>query len=441
MRMADSDLSPDGFASCGATPPGEPSELAFKSALMREQYRSLARLGPYVHGVVILTTVALCGATAQDQLTPERRRSPCGRCSHVSMFRLTRLAQGARRSRARAARRRPARGRTAPAVLGPALAFTLALMAAFSTSQGSVVEFTLALVAVWVAAAACAFCLNALGSAASVAVAAATAPLIVAFLTRGTDLTLWLAALMTVAACFVIRMLGENFRMFAEIVRSRFAIAEKQRAAEDARQAAMAIALTDDLTGLPNRRCFQGQLADRIRTGTKTARPFARRPRRPRRLQAHQRCSRTSGRRRNPQAGRGPARQGAGRARLRRQDGRRRVRHPLRRDRRARPGDRARRRRSRRSSPRHSRSTGLDIALDRRLRLCALSRCPPPSRTNLSAWPTRRFIAPRRSGVAAWPSSTRQRKATRPAAPRSTRACVEWSQIRSSALFFSRSST
>ena len=149
------------------------------------------------------------------------------------------------------------------------------MMAATSTSQGSVVEFALALVAVWVAAAACAFCLNALGDASSVVVAAATAPLIVAFLIRGADLTLWLAALMTVAACFVIRMLGENFRMFAEIVRSRFAIAEKQRDAENARQAAMTIALTDDLTALPNRRSFQGQLADRITTGTGTACPFA----------------------------------------------------------------------------------------------------------------------------------------------------------------------
>ena len=133
----------------------------------------------------------------------------------------------------------------------------------------------MAQVAVWIAAAACAFCLSALGSVAGVVVAAATAPLVVAFLSRGADLTLWLAALMTVAACFVIRMLGENSRMFAEIVRSRFAMAEKQRAAEDAKEAAMAIALTDDLTGLPNRRCFLGELAERITTRAGTARPFA----------------------------------------------------------------------------------------------------------------------------------------------------------------------
>jgi diguanylate cyclase (GGDEF)-like protein len=70
-------------------------------------------------------------------------------------------------------------------------------------------------------------------------------------------------------------MLAEHFRMFAEIVRSRLVIAEQQLAAEEARQAAMTIALTDDLTGLPNRRCFQSLLAERIRTATETREPFA----------------------------------------------------------------------------------------------------------------------------------------------------------------------
>jgi diguanylate cyclase (GGDEF)-like protein len=88
-------------------------------------------------------------------------------------------------------------------------------------------------------------------------------------------LTICLAALIAIATGFVIRMLGENFRMFAEIVRSRLVIAEQRRAAEEARLAAMTIALTDDLTGLPNRRCFQTLLADRIRTGSASGAPFA----------------------------------------------------------------------------------------------------------------------------------------------------------------------
>src|SRR5271166_2811418 len=161
MRMADSDLSPDGFAACGATPPPEASEADFKSALLREQYRSLARLGPYVHGVVILATVALCGATPRTSLL-EGIVLPAGLVA-VSAFRLISWL----RARDRVQRapvsfvRREVMGAS---VLGPALAFALAMMAAVSTAESNVVEFTLAQGAVWIAVAACAFCLSALGS-------------------------------------------------------------------------------------------------------------------------------------------------------------------------------------------------------------------------------------------------------------------------------------
>ena len=138
----------------------------------------------------------------------------------------------------------------AASVLGPAMAFALSLMAAASVRHGDVLELSLALAAVSVVAAASAFCLNALADAGSLVVVAWAAPLVVALVDRGDGLSLWLAALLTVVSCVVILMLGENFRIFAEIVRSRLAIAEQRRAAEDARQAAMTMALTDDLTGL-----------------------------------------------------------------------------------------------------------------------------------------------------------------------------------------------
>jgi hypothetical protein len=118
-------------------------------------------------------------------------------------------------------------------------------------------------------------CLNRIEREANLIVIAATAVLIIAFVARDSDLTLGLAPLVAIAACFIIRMLDEHFRLFAEIVRSWFVIAEMQRVAEEGREAAMTIALTDDLTGLPNPRCFQSLLADRIIVAKETGEPFA----------------------------------------------------------------------------------------------------------------------------------------------------------------------
>ena len=271
--MADCGALLNGIAACGAKPRFETSEADFSAALLREQYRSLARLGPYVHGVVILAAVALfvqstpAGSFLDGVLLPAALIA-------VSILRLVSWFQaraGVELETLDVVKRKV----RAASLLGPALALAFALVAAISTWPDSVGEFAATLVSVWVAAAVCAICLNVVAREASVIVIAATAPIIVALLARGAELTLGLAALIAVAAALVIRMLAENFRMFVEIVRSRFVIAEQQRLAEEARAAAIAIALTDDLTGLPNRRCFQSLLADKIRTGSDTGEPFA----------------------------------------------------------------------------------------------------------------------------------------------------------------------
>ena len=271
--MADCGASFNGIAACGAEPSFEASEADFSAALLREQYRSLARLGPYVHGVVILAAVALfvestpAGSLLDGVLLPAALIA-------VSVLRLVSWFQ-ARASVELATLDVVKRKVRAASVLGPALAFAFTLVATIATWPDSVGEFAATLVSVWVAAAVCAICLNIVAREASIIVVAASVPIIIAFLARGVELTLGLAALVAVAAALVIRMLAENFRMFVEIVRSRFEIAQQQRAAEEARRAAVAIALTDDLTGLPNRRCFQSLLAGRINTGGESGEPFA----------------------------------------------------------------------------------------------------------------------------------------------------------------------
>jgi diguanylate cyclase (GGDEF)-like protein len=267
--MTERDVSLDGLAACGA--PSGSSEATFDAAVLREQYRALTRLGPYVHAVVIVAGLALFGVTAP---TGALLNALPAALIAASLFRLITWfrARAGVELKALDLVRREVRAAT---LLGPTMTFAFAMTAAVSTWQDSVVEFALALLAVWVGAVICAMCLNRIAGEANVIVIAATAPLIVAFLARGAELTVVLAGLVTIVACFVIRMLDEHFRMFAEIVQSRFAIAESRRAAEEARQGAMTIALTDDLTGLANRRSFHNLLADSIRTATETGEPFA----------------------------------------------------------------------------------------------------------------------------------------------------------------------
>ena len=262
----------NGVAARGAAPGIDITEAAFNAALLREQYRSLARLGPYVHGVVIVAALAFFGATPTGSLLTGILLPTA--LIAISVFRLASWLQiraSVERETLDLVRRRV----RVASVLGPALTFAFAVTTAISTWRDGVVEFALALLAVWVVATVCAIFLNRIAGEANVIVMAATAPLVAAFLARGAELTLGLAALVTVAACIIVRMLDEHFRMFAEIVWSRFVIAEKQRIAEEAREAAMAIALTDDLTGLPNCRCFHNLLADRIRTAMESGEPFA----------------------------------------------------------------------------------------------------------------------------------------------------------------------
>jgi diguanylate cyclase (GGDEF)-like protein len=262
----------NGIAACDAAAGFDISEAAFDAALLREQYRALTRLGPYVHGVVIVAALAFFGVTPNGSLLTGLLL-PSGLIA-VSLFRLLSWFK-ARASVEHEPLDFVRRKVRAASVLGPILTLAFALTTAVATWRDGAVEFALALLVVWVVAAVCAMCLNRIAGEVRVIVVVTTAFLILAFLVRGVALTLGLAPLVAIAGYFVIRILDEQFRMFAEIVRSRLVIAGQQRVTEEARQAAMTIALTDDLTGLPNRRCFQGLLADRVKTAKETGEPFA----------------------------------------------------------------------------------------------------------------------------------------------------------------------
>src|ERR1700733_3644935 len=121
--MAHGDVSPDGPAPCGA-PLGSP-EATFDAALLREQYRALTRLGPYVHAVVIVTALALFGATAR---TSSVLHALPAALIAVSLFRLVSWF----RARASVELQAPdlvRRKVRAASVLGPTMAFAFAMTA------------------------------------------------------------------------------------------------------------------------------------------------------------------------------------------------------------------------------------------------------------------------------------------------------------------------
>jgi predicted signal transduction protein with EAL and GGDEF domain len=137
---------------------GTVSEADFSAALLREQYRSLARLGPYVHGVVILATLAMFAGAAPTGSRFDGILLPAALIG-VSVFRLVswfKARANVEHETLDVIRRRV----RAASVLGPTLTVAFTFVTAISTWRDGVVEFALALIAVWVVAAVCAICLN-----------------------------------------------------------------------------------------------------------------------------------------------------------------------------------------------------------------------------------------------------------------------------------------
>ena len=239
---------------------------------MREQYRSLARIAPYHCGVAIVAT-AIVGYLAGTTSPPLGAIVLVGALAIV-LYRLAHWLEV-----------RPCMERQSLDVIRrdlrqanveiPTLTLVFCLLAVTAFGRVEPLEESLLLVASWIVAAACALCLMRLARCAVLVVAAATAPITAALGLSGHQYGTWLAALIVIASSLIGYMLIENSRAFFELVRSRFTIADMHRAAEEGRQAATAIANSDYLTGLPNRRFLLSLLADRTQAGQARAKPFA----------------------------------------------------------------------------------------------------------------------------------------------------------------------
>ncbi len=241
-----------------------------EDVILREQYRSLVRFAPFLYGFVVLTTVTLAVGVRHTTST----LWTVSATTAISAAMVTRALYWLR-ARRNVENCRPAvmrRDLRLALLIAPALTFGLSLSAVVSLPPEEAIERALALFGLWAAAVACAFCLVRVAHAAVLVIFSSSAPLIALLLAAHDGLTFWLATLLLAASCLLILMLSETYQAFEDIVRSRFLIAERHRAAEAAEQVATAIAHTDDLTGLPNRRWMRSFLDARIEAD---AAPFA----------------------------------------------------------------------------------------------------------------------------------------------------------------------
>ena len=272
--MALIEFSAGGFNLIEARAPApEAVDSDFEAFQTREQYRTLARMVPLFYGVAVLATTTLFAAT-RAKSSPFIAFVLAGLLLAVVLIRMLywlRMRARADVQRLEVMRRDIRQAR----IVGPALMFGFSLVAAVFVRPDGIVEKSLLLVAIWTTAVATAFCLMRLVRTAVLIITGSTLPLVVTLLADGNDLTYWVAALLVSVSALICHVLIDNSQAFAEIVRSRFVIAGMHKSAEDARKAATAIANTDYLTGLPNRRFLQSLLASRIGAGEDGARPFA----------------------------------------------------------------------------------------------------------------------------------------------------------------------
>ena len=251
----------------------DPPDKEFEVVLLREQYRSLARFAPYLFGAMIAAAATVGVAMRGVRSPPYALIAPAALLIAAALVVALRLTSMRPRDLQTAfIQRRAVRAVT---ILGPGLALAFTVATALALPHTYVVQRSLLLFALWIIAVASAFCLTRLAHAAALVIFCSSAPVIVALLIARDGLTFSLAALLLIVSCLVIVMLSENYRSFEDILRAHFVIAAKHRASEDARRQATAIAHTDYLTGLPNRRWLQSWLASRIEAATDSPRPFA----------------------------------------------------------------------------------------------------------------------------------------------------------------------
>lgn len=145
-------------------------------------------------------------------------------------------------------------------LIGPVMALIFTAVGIALLSYGSENHHEIAGIAIWVLAMTSAFCLAASPFAAIAIVFCAAAPLTFS-LSNGESIVIQtMAGVVVLVSAQAAYMLVQNFRSFKQMVISKAENQTRRETAERAEEAAIVLANTDHLTGLPNRRKFEKTL-------------------------------------------------------------------------------------------------------------------------------------------------------------------------------------
>lgn len=232
------------------------------SVMQREQYRALTRLVPVLYVIVGVAAISLCFSLREfaPLLFTLVLPSPLLAVIAVRLRHWIKARNLVDKLEPFEVRRRIG----IASAIGPLLSFGFTLIGTIALMRADPFYLSLTLMAIWITATACGFCLYVLPRAGILVMLASSVPIFTTFLVQGNDLLTLLAALLALLSTLFVYMLNENSLSFVSIVKSNALIAEQHRDAELATQAATRMSHTDHLTGISNRRHFESLLADRL---------------------------------------------------------------------------------------------------------------------------------------------------------------------------------
>jgi len=245
--------------------------LSHEPEVVLAQHREITRQVPWLYSLLIVNTAAV--AFTHQQVAPAwlNLGMPAGLCA-ISLFRIVKwLLIG--RSPVDAAEARNQLKRSI--VFAGCFGLASVLWSLSLTYYGG--PYQQAHIAVYIAATviACIFCLMALPQAALLGCLLVTGPYLTHYFLQRS--TVWTAIAVNIAlvSLVMVRVLLNSFKAFVELIRSQRDMAEKSAEAERLSRENASLAMTDSLTGLPNRRYFFTRLETAIEAARATGSRFA----------------------------------------------------------------------------------------------------------------------------------------------------------------------